>query len=84
MIEIRVDETVLFQRIETRIAQTPADQRRADDSAETLRERLVVYHQQTAPILPYYRDRGLLKTVDGMAGIDDVAAAIDNILKEVV
>lgn len=84
VIEIKVDETALFDRIETRIAETPADQRRADDTAETLKKRLDVYHKQTAPILPYYRDRGILKSVDGMASIDGVAAAIDTILKEAV
>ncbi|MEM7443161.1 MAG: adenylate kinase [Pseudomonadota bacterium] len=84
VIEIKVDEAALFQRIETRIAETPADQRRGDDSAETLQKRLDVYRQQTAPILPYYRDSGLLKSVDGMAAIDAVAESIGEILKESV
>jgi len=38
------------------------------------------YHEQTAPILPYYQAEGVLKTVDGMADIDDVTAAIKAIL----
>jgi len=84
VIEIKVDEAALFERIETRIAQTPAGQRRADDSAETLKNRLDVYHRQTAPILPYYRDRGILKSVDGMVSIDGVSMAIGDILKEAV
>jgi adenylate kinase len=46
--------------------------RRKDDNAETVRARLEAYHQQTAPLLPYYRERGLLLTVDGMAEIDQV------------
>ena len=46
--------------------------RRKDDNAETVRARLDAYHQQTAPLLPYYRGRGLLLTVDGMAEIDRV------------
>jgi adenylate kinase len=46
--------------------------RRKDDNAETVRARLEAYHQQTAPLLPYYRERGLLLTVDGMAEIDRV------------
>jgi adenylate kinase len=50
--------------------------RRPDDKPETVRARLRAYHQQTAPLLPYYRDRGLLVTVDGMADIDEVSAAI--------
>ena len=50
--------------------------RREDDKAETVRARLDAYHAQTAPLLPYYRDRGLLETVDGMAEIDEVTAEI--------
>jgi adenylate kinase len=54
--------------------------RRADDKPETVKARLDAYHAQTAPILPYYRARGALKSVDGMADIDVVAKAIDKIL----
>ena len=54
--------------------------RRADDKAETVKTRLAAYHAQTAPILPYYRAMGALKSVDGMASIDDVTAAITGIL----
>ncbi|WP_431856135.1 adenylate kinase [Azospirillum sp.] len=50
--------------------------RRADDNAETVKTRLDQYHAQTAPILPYYRDRGVLKSVDGMADIDVVTEQI--------
>jgi adenylate kinase len=54
--------------------------RRADDNAETVKARLDAYNAQTAPILPYYEARGILKTVDGMAEIDEVARQIDAIL----
>ncbi|HEX6959657.1 MAG TPA: adenylate kinase [Ferrovibrio sp.] len=54
--------------------------RRADDNAETMKTRLAAYHAQTAPILPYYRARGVLKTVDGMAPIDEVTAQLKAIL----
>jgi adenylate kinase len=54
--------------------------RRKDDNAATVRARLVAYHEQTAPLLPYYRGRGVLRRVDGMAGIDDVAAALAKIV----
>ncbi|MCG5241087.1 adenylate kinase [Azospirillum doebereinerae] len=54
--------------------------RRADDNAETVTTRLAQYHQQTAPILPYYQERGVLKTVDGMADIDEVTTEIGAIL----
>ena len=50
--------------------------RRSDDKAETVRARLDAYHAQTAPILPYYRDKGLLAQVDGMADIDEVTRQI--------
>ncbi|MCY3980487.1 MAG: adenylate kinase [Alphaproteobacteria bacterium] len=52
-------------------------ERRPDDSAETVRERLRVYRSQTAPILPYYEAKGLLRRVDGMAEIGEVARQID-------
>ncbi len=54
--------------------------RRADDNAETVRSRLQAYHDQTAPIISYYREKGVLESVDGMAGIDDVTKQ----LKEVI
>jgi len=50
--------------------------RRADDKPETVRARLRSYHEQTAPLLPYYRDKGLLITVEGMAEIDHVSEEI--------
>lgn len=54
--------------------------RRADDNAETVTTRLSQYHEQTAPILPYYQDHGVLKAVDGMADIDEVSRQIEAIL----
>lgn len=50
--------------------------RRADDNAETVRERLNAYHAETAPLIDYYRAHGKLRTVDGMADINDVTAQI--------
>lgn len=55
--------------------------RRADDNAETVTKRLSAYHQQTAPILPYYRGKGVLQSVDGMAEIDEVTEAIERVIK---
>ena len=78
VIEISVDEDALFERIENRAADTGGS--RADDNAETLRKRLAVYHENTAPLLPYYDGKGLLRTVDGMNSIDEVGQAIDGIL----
>ena len=54
--------------------------RRPDDNEETVRTRLAEYRAKTAPILPYYQERGLVRGVDGMGTPDEVAAAIDAIL----
>ena len=54
--------------------------RRADDNAETVTTRLAAYHKQTAPILPYYKERGVLETVDCMADIDVVTDQIEALL----
>jgi adenylate kinase len=54
--------------------------RRADDRAEALQTRFAVYRNQTAPILPYYRARGILRTVYGMADIDEVTRQIEAVL----
>lgn len=55
--------------------------RRADDKAETVKARLAAYREQTMPILPYYRTKGLLHAVDGMADIDEVTRGIEAILE---
>jgi len=55
--------------------------RRKDDNAETVKARLEAYHAQTAPLLPYYRARGVLKSVDGMAPIDAVTDQLESLLK---
>jgi len=54
--------------------------RRADDNAETVRSRLEAYHDQTAPILSYYKEKGVVKGVDGMAAIDDVTNQLNGIV----
>ena len=54
--------------------------RRDDDTPETVRARLAAYREQTAPILPYYRAKNLLRPVDGMASISEVARQIDAVL----
>ncbi len=50
--------------------------RRSDDNADTVAKRLESYHAQTAPLLPYYAAKGLLKTVDGMLDVEEVTASI--------
>jgi adenylate kinase len=54
---------------------------RPDDNPETLKTRLKAFREQTAPILPYYQNRGLLKAINGMASVDDVYKALDTVLK---
>ena len=80
VIELTVNDEELFSRIDARIAQTPENERRADDNAETLRNRLEIYHSQTRPILPYYEKQGLLRKVDGMQPIETVTNEIAGIL----
>ena len=81
VIEIEVDEVALFARIENRASERRrTGTARSDDSAEILRKRLEVYHQNSAPLLPYYRAKGLLRSVDGMVSIESVATQIDNLL----
>jgi adenylate kinase len=53
---------------------------RPDDRPEAVKKRFEVYHQQTAPILPYYRDRGILSTIDGMGDMDAVTRQIETIV----
>ena len=78
VIELKVDEGILVGRIEKRVAEMTArgEPVRADDNAESLKKRLDAYRAQTAPVSDYYASKGALKTVDGMAPIDDVTKAI--------
>ena len=79
VIVLEVDEEILISRIQKRIEETGGA--RADDNEETLKNRLAVYNEQTAPILPYYEGTGLLRKVDGMQSIDEVTAQIENIVQ---
>ena len=56
---------------------------RKDDDPEVFKSRLVAYERDTAAVTPFYRERGILHVVDGMAPIDEVAGAIDAVLTEV-
>ena len=80
VIELAVDEESLYERIRTRIAETPEAERRSDDTEETLRKRLVVFREHTAPIIPHYQKKGALKRVDGMQPIDNVERQIESIV----
>jgi adenylate kinase len=82
IVELKVDENALLARIEKRAAETVAagGTVRADDNPDAFRVRLTAYREQTAPVSAYYASHGVLKTVDGMARIDQVTAALDAIL----
>lgn len=54
--------------------------RRADDNAETVRARLKTYHEVTTPIIDYYRKRGVVSVVDGMASIDEVTRQLNEVV----
>jgi adenylate kinase len=83
VIEIKVDDTILVSRIENRARETLAagGTVRADDNAEALKTRLMAYYRETAPLIGYYYAYRKLRTVDGMAPINEVSAEIEAILK---
>lgn len=83
VVVFEVDEAELFERVRRRAAEQLAatGQVRSDDNEDVLRNRLKVYHDQTAPILPYYKEKGLVKTIDGMQPVEVVAAKVDEALK---
>src|SRR5882757_6243038 len=83
VIELKVDEGILLKRIEKRIAETlgRGEALRPDDNPEVLRRRLLAYREQTAPLIAYYRLQSVLRSVDGMAPISEVASAIDSVLE---
>jgi adenylate kinase len=82
VIELKVDAGILQQRIENRIAEAKASGQplRTDDDPEKLKRRVEIYHEQTAPLVDYYRLEGPLTSVDGMTSIPEVASAIDRAL----
>jgi len=84
VVEIRVDESILIRRIETRIGQMQArgEAVRADDNPESLKQRLVAYRAQTAPLIDYYGKKGSLQTIDGMPPIEEVTQAIFRVLEK--
>ena len=82
VIELKVDESALLRRMESRVAQTLATggQVRADDNPESFKKRLDEYREKTAPLSSYYAGTGELKQIDGMADMDSVTAAIEAIV----
>lgn len=76
VVRLKVDDAALTDRISKRFA----EQGRPDDNPESFKVRLDAYNRNTAPLLPYYGDKGLLTEVDGMGSIETVATAIDTAL----
>ena len=82
VIHLEVDQEALVDRLNNRIAEMKAagQEVRSDDNPETLRERITVFREQTAPIIPYFEEKGMLSAVDGMGSIEDVERDIAAIL----
>jgi adenylate kinase len=78
VIELRVNESALLSRVETRVAQMRerGEEVRVDDTPEVLTKRLASYRNQTEPLIHYYSERRKLSTIDGMMAIDEVTRAI--------
>ena len=85
VIELKVDEEELVNRLKNRIKETLAagGEVRADDNEETFRKRQEVYKDQTAPLIPYYEAQKKLQAVNGMGALEEVAAEIDAILDSI-
>lgn len=83
VVELKVDEAALIRRMESRVAETvkAGGQVRADDNPESFRTRLSEYRQKTAPLSDHYAGTGELKTVDGMATMEEVTAEIEAVLE---
>jgi adenylate kinase len=82
VVELRVNESALLQRVETRAAEMRArgEEVRVDDTPEVLTKRLASYRSQTEPLIHYYSERRKLLTVDGMMTIEHVTREIGRIL----
>ena len=82
VIELKVDDTALLARIAKRANDTRAcgGVVRADDNPDAFKIRLDAYHEQTAPVSDFYAKKAMLKTIDGMAPIDAVTRAIEEVL----
>ena len=85
VVELRVNESALLNRVETRVAEMQArgEEVRIDDTPEVLSKRLASYRSQTEPLIHYYSERRKLVTVDGMMTIEHVTREINRILSAI-
>lgn len=72
-----VELTVDTDEVVGRLLARAQEQGRADDTEEVVRERMRIYAEETAPLAAVYRDRGLLRVVDGMGTVEEVTARIE-------
>ena len=78
VVQLVVDDDHVLERLLERARQ----QGRSDDTADVIRHRLDVYHGTTEPLIDYYRERDVLRTVDGLGSVDDVTARILAVLPQ--
>ena len=83
VIMLDVDDDALITRIEKRATSAGENEVRSDDTVEVLKHRLQAYRTWTAPIIPFYADRGILKRVDGMKDIKQVSSAVYKIVDSI-
>ena len=82
VIAMKVDDEAMIQRVVNRAAEAKAAGKmpRADDTAEAMETRLKAYYKDTSTLIGYYHAKGMLTWVDGMASMDEVKAAIADVL----
>jgi adenylate kinase len=73
-LEVEDDELV------RRMLQRAEQEGRSDDNETTIRTRMAVYHEQTRPLIDYYRGQGKLRRVDGLGSVDDITARVHEVL----
>lgn len=72
VLELRVPEDELYKRL--------ASRGRADDKPDVIKERLVAYRKQTEPLVDYYTQQGILKSIDGIGSVDEIFARVEKVL----
>ena len=82
VIMLNVKDSVLISRIKQRVKESAGAEVRSDDTVTVLKNRLAAYREWTAPIIPFYEERGLLHKVDGMLPVHQVTEAIEMIVAE--